>query len=156
MQYINNRSHAQPLSYITTYIIAQYPNPKIQTTNNIIPRDKSYRCTYMIGICIPPRPILLLPITTIFILLPKLLHRRPYLRWCLDFLKSQFGIILHTCRLSFRHFDTIRLGDFTYRVWTGRAVMRFACVDHGIVFGLFVTQILNGHILILGWGRMRL
>ena len=152
MQYINNRSHAQPISYITTYhrTISQSQN----TNNQQYSQRQSYRCTHMIGICIPPWPILLFPITTIFILLPKLLYRRPNFWGCLDFLKSQFGIILHTCRLTFRHFDTICLGDFTYRIWTGGAVMCFACVDHGIVFGLFVPQILNGHILILGWCRL--
>mmetsp|Transcript_11077 Transcript_11077/g.16903 ORF Transcript_11077/g.16903 Transcript_11077/m.16903 type:complete len:219 (+) Transcript_11077:534-1190(+) len=58
------------------------------------------RCDPVIGISVPRWPIFIFPVLTIFVFLPEFLDFVPYCGWCLDFLKADIGIVLHTGWLS--------------------------------------------------------
>jgi hypothetical protein len=106
----------------------------------------------VIGVGIPPGPVLVLPILPPLVLFPEFLDAFPNLLRRPDLLEPELGVILHAPRLPKRHLDAILLGALANRERARSAVVILARLYHPVVLGPPVPEVLHRHAGVLGGG----
>ena len=107
----------------------------------------------MIGVGIPPGPILVLPILPGLVLVPEFLDAVPNLLRRPDLLEPELGVVLHARRLPDRHLDPVGLGLPAHRERSLRtAVVLLARPYHPFVIAPHVPEVLHRLPDVLGGG----